>query len=606
MRKQLTVTAARRRAALAITTAFALAGFAAPAANASVAKCNVPIKTSDGTVLRANVFLPSDKGTYPTVLTVSGYNKDATNPLGTGCTPGGALASVDGALLDKGYALMLVDDRGTGASQGQWDSWGKRTQADYKDVLDFIQAQSWSNDDVAATGGSYMGITSLLVAEADAARVAAGKKRAVKAVWADIPMADAYRDVTYHGGSVDSGFIPLWLGLTSGLSDLPPSTFGADPGTSTETYLAHLRNQYDFAAQKIISASTGGDAAYDGAFYRLRSPVTRAAEIRVPVVIQGGWRDIFQRGEPLLFESLVNSPHKMLFMSDHYHVSSGPDPEDPNTKTKWFARWLKGAKNGVENRPRVNLYPVGGTKWEHFSDWPVRGTKYTKLHLDSTKSGSANSLNDGSLTRDKAKDAGGDTAPLLPVSSPCSRLTAQWTAGAGALGPCETDNRTFEATSLTYTTQPLKHDTTLTGLITANLWAELTSKDATLVAVLSDVDASGASNQITAGFLLASQRARDTSKETRGPGGITIRPWHPFTTKSQEPVKPGQAKSYAIEIYPTSAVFKAGHRMRLTIATANTPTTMTPLPDLLNEAGGTVRLLHGGRYDSSLLLPFAP
>ena len=44
---------------------------------------------------------------------------------------------------------------------------------------------------MATTGGSYMGITSLLLAEADAARVAEGKPRAVKAVWADIPMADA-------------------------------------------------------------------------------------------------------------------------------------------------------------------------------------------------------------------------------------------------------------------------------------------------------------------------------------------------------------------------------------------------------------------------------
>ena len=69
-----------------------------------------------------------------------------------------------------------------------------------------------------------MGITSLLIAEADAARVAEGKPRAVKAVWADIPMADAYRDVTFQGGALDSGFMPLWLGLVTALSDLPPSS----------------------------------------------------------------------------------------------------------------------------------------------------------------------------------------------------------------------------------------------------------------------------------------------------------------------------------------------------------------------------------------------
>ena len=108
---------------------------------------------------------------------------------------------------------MVLDDRGTGDSGGKWESWGERTQQDYKEVLDWIQAQPWSNGSVATTGESYMGITSLLIAEADAARVKEGKPRAVKAVWADIPMADAYRDVTFQGGSIDTGFIPLWLGL---------------------------------------------------------------------------------------------------------------------------------------------------------------------------------------------------------------------------------------------------------------------------------------------------------------------------------------------------------------------------------------------------------
>ena len=63
---------------------------------------------------------------------------------------------------------MVMDDRGTGASGGKWEAWGQRTQEDYKEVLNWIQAQPWSDSKVATTGESYMGITSLLVAEADA------------------------------------------------------------------------------------------------------------------------------------------------------------------------------------------------------------------------------------------------------------------------------------------------------------------------------------------------------------------------------------------------------------------------------------------------------
>ena len=54
-------------------------------------------------------------------------------------------------------------------------------------------------------------------------------------------------------------------------------------------------------------------------------------------------------------------------MSPHYHTDGGPALEDPDLKNKWFDRWLKGADNGVENTPPVNLYPIGGDGWEHHS-----------------------------------------------------------------------------------------------------------------------------------------------------------------------------------------------------------------------------------------------
>jgi putative CocE/NonD family hydrolase len=566
-------------------------------AAASTDLCNVAIKAGDGTVLRANVFLPSKlTGRVPTVLTVSGYNKDVTNPLGTACSGAGGLATADTSLTDKGYAVMLVDDRGTGASGGSWDSWGKRTQLDYQDELDWIQAQKWSNGSVATTGGSYMGITSLLIAEADAVRVREGKPRAVKAVWADIPMSDAYRDVTFHGGAVDAGFIPLWLGLTTTLSDLPPSDLAAAPAQALADYATHLRNGYDFAAQKVLQTTLGQDAAYDGPFYRLRSPGDRAAQIHVPVVIQGGWWDIFQRGEPRLFEQLTHSPHKKLIMSPHYHVSSGPALEDTQFKQKWFDHWLKGSRNGVARKPAVNFFPVNGTKWQHFRTWPVPGVRYTPYYL-----GDGSSL---SAAAPPAR-AGADAKPVLPVSSPCSRMTTQWTAGAAA-GPCETDNNTYEATGLTFTTAPLAHDTQLTGPILADVWAELDgATDATLVGVLSDVDKSGTSDQVTAGFLLASQRKVDRAR-SNFVGKTMIRPFHPFTKASQKPVVEGQATRYRIEIYPTAAIFHKGDRIRLTINGANTPSTLTPLPDTLNQLGGTLRVLHGGKYPSSVQLPVAP
>src|SRR5205823_10154418 len=123
-------------------------------------------------------------------------------------------------------------------------------------------------------------------------------------------------------------------------------------------------------------------------------------------------------------------------------------------------------------------YPINGTHWEHFTRFPLPKTNYERLHFSGEPSGSgAISLHDGSLTSSAPSSEGGEEAPLLPASSPCSRETAQWTAGAASTSACDTNNVTYEATSLTYTTPPLSADEKITGLLTANLWANLSATD---------------------------------------------------------------------------------------------------------------------------------
>ncbi len=116
------------------------------------------------------------------------------------------------------------------------------------------------------------------------------------------------------------------------LSALPPSTTRENPQEAASIFVEHQVSNLEFTGEKIVGASLGDEAAYDGPFYQLRSPVVRASEIDVPVVIEGGWWDLFQRGEPLLWESLRNSPDRVLFMSPHYHVTSGQRWKDPNSR----------------------------------------------------------------------------------------------------------------------------------------------------------------------------------------------------------------------------------------------------------------------------------
>jgi putative CocE/NonD family hydrolase len=346
----------------------------------------------------------------------------------------------------------------------------------------------------------------------------------------------------------------------------------------------------------------------------LRSPITRLASLRIPVMWQGGWWDIFQRGEPLLYEKMTHSPDRVWFQTPNYHSSTDASVwakmgigTEEQVSVHWFDHWLKGEKNGIQKLPHVNLFTMGANRWEHPSTWPLPNARYTDYYLGAGKSGSSHSLNDGTLSDARQTTSGGDTEPLLPASSPCSRMTFQWTAGlASGAGSCETDNSTYEASSLTYTTPPLKHATEVTGPIIGHVWAELSgATDATLIAVLSDVNPQGQSTQLTAGYLLASQRAVDRRLSTYS-HGVMIRPWHPYTQSSQRPVTPNDPELYQIEIYPTSNVFEPGDRIRLTIGTANTPGTLTPVPDLLNETGGQLRVLRGPTYDSYVQLPVIP
>ncbi len=153
---------------------------------------------------------------------------------------------------------------------------------------------------------------------------------------------------------------------------------------------------------------------------------------------------------------MTGSPDKVWFQTPNYHGAPNPTAwaqmgigTEEQVAIRWFDHWLLGAGNGVQKLPHVNLYTMGANRWERPAGWPLPATNYTRFYLDPAKSGSANSLNDGSLASRTAATPAADAAPLMPVSSPCSRMSAQWTAGAASNPLCDTDNRTYEADSLT-------------------------------------------------------------------------------------------------------------------------------------------------------------
>jgi putative CocE/NonD family hydrolase len=564
-----------------------------PATSGTINACDTPITLSDGVRLFADRVSPDKAGRYPTILTVTGYNKSPG--------PQNSCGASDSLFATHGYNRLTVDDRGSGNSEGSWDSWGARMQQDYKELLDWIVKQPWSDGTVGMTGGSYMGITSFLVAETG--------HPAVKAIWADVPMADAYRDVTLHGGSINAAFIPLWLGLVGGLGAIPASWTFSDPGTALVTEATHLAGVAGFQGDAVSNFATDGDLAYDGPFYQLRSPETKAATLTVPVAWTGGWFDLFQRGEARLYNALksLGPDKKKWFMSPTYHTAGNSHWDELGIGSKdavvlaWFDHWLKRADNGVEKLPSINLWQMGAERWNRPTAWPVPSTAWTTYHLGGGPSGSASSLNDGTLATTPSAP-GSDMLPVLPLLGFCSRSLTQWSAGLVLGGSdCETDDRVAEATALTYTTTPLAADVEVTGPITATIWGTLNRPEANLAAIVSDVAPDGRSTQVTGGWLNASHRAVDAARSI-AIGDRTVIPFHPFTKAAQKAVPSGEPQRYDIEVFPTAQTFKAGHRIRLMISTGDAHA-LAPAPVALNTVGAVFTVLRDSAHPSTLLLP---
>ena len=583
-----------------------------------VTSCNEAIPLSDGVTLRGNLR-HVEGARVPTILTMTGYGKDNTQHFA-------ACNALNLGLLPN-YAILIVDERGTGSSGGTWDWWGPRTQVDYQEVLDWIQAQPWSDGSVGVTGGSYMGITSLFVAEADAVRISQGKPRAVEAVWADVPMADLYRDIGFHGGNPVS-FFNGFIGLESAQSVAPPGSAPPTDPAAAANRVDRIRNLAEFSAPLAAEANTGGDAAYDNEFYRVRSPITRAHTITAPVAWQGGWFDIFQRGEPLLWEQLTNAKDRLWFQGPQYHapVPSGIMQKMGirslfDVRMAWWDRWLRDIPNGVDEMPEVNVYTMGAGRWLQGPSWPLPDVTWESFHLDAPASGSAASLNDGRLVGSQPGAAGNDLLPALPAGGVCNRSQAQWTVAGGTAGTsCDTDNRHAERSALTYTTEPLDSEVEITGPIVADLYAELTRPDASLHVTISDVAPDGTSTQITQGSLNAGHRAVDEdlsqrmpcrSKPSGEPCGPPktrpiVRPWHPFTREAYEPATAGAVERLLVEVFPTSHAFAAGHRIRVAVTAADVPHMTPTAGTLADSAGGLIRLHRGPEHPSHVLLPLRP
>src|SRR5579862_7347041 len=225
---------------LLIALALALPTIAPAQSTSYDVVADVRIPMPDGVLLDADEYIPTTGCPCPTILVQTPYRKS-----------GSAVSEGNTIFPSNGYAMVVVDVRGTGSSEGMWDSFGALEQQDSVTLVQFAASQPFSNGIVGLSGVSYSAINQLLTVEQPGTE-------AVKAIFPIVPMADSYRDVTWAGGNEDAGFIPLWLGLVNGLALVPASDAQSQPAIALNAESQHALDIGTFGALVLMDAALGG------------------------------------------------------------------------------------------------------------------------------------------------------------------------------------------------------------------------------------------------------------------------------------------------------------------------------------------------------------
>ena len=597
---------------------------------------NVPVTMADGTVLRATIDTPTDKATgrpaagpFPVLLTQTPYGNNTAGLAGS------SAVGVDPYFVQRGYIDVAVDVRGTGASGGSFTLFDPQQVSDGVALVRWAAALPHADGKVGLHGASYLGINQLLTAGA------VGKDSPLKAVFPLVSGNDVYRDTAFEGGIPDAEFDMVYLGALLPAVNLlnPVVNLLQHPAgllQSAQVLLQHLASTVDYNALFLAQTYGGGPNSYDNAYWAARSPAGVLGDVvanGIPAYLVGGEYDIFQRGEPLNYAALHNAwagrpvdgpmaagqrttGRYQLLDGPYTHLQLALDAGalDP-LQLEWFDTWLKGADTGMGETPTpLHYYDLGTGHYAETTTYPLTGATPTTYYFSGTRSGSAPSRNDGTLTTTApTATAGADPVAWLPVgSSICDRSVDQWAMGAVSQvtsnlprpTPCLDDDRAGQTgpTALTYTTAPLASPQTLAGPIAATIYATATTAQSEWVVNVEDVAPDGASRPLTQGALLGTARAVDASRSWTVDGS-TVLPYHPYTQASTLPVTPGAVTKYQVEVFPTYATIAQGHRIRVTVDTTDFPHLVPTPPQLLQLAGGRYEVQRTHLAPSSITLP---
>jgi predicted acyl esterase len=533
---------------------------------------DVPIAMDDGLVLRADVYRPPAEGCYPVILSYGPYAKGLAFQDGypsawqrmvsehpdVACGSSNKYQNWEVVDPEKwvpeGYACVRVDSRGAGRSPGFIDHFSPRETYDFYHCIEWAGVQPWSSGKVGLNGISYYGINQWHVASLEPPHLAA------MCVWEGA--ADWYRDMTHHGGIL-STFWANWYDMQVktvqfGLGERGPrSRVTGAPVCGDETLSDRdlQKNRCEFG-DDILAHPLDDD------YHKARSPVWE--KIKVPLLTAANWggQGLHPRGN---FEGFVRaaSRHKWLEAHGIEHWTHFYTDYGRRLQLRFFDFFLKNKSNGWDKQPRVQLQVrlVDRFVERHENEWPIARTQWTKFYL-------------------------GDHLTLYEGKSGSSRSVSFDAMGDG----------------VTFMSEALEKETEITGPLAAKLEVSSNTADADLFLVfrvftpdLREVVFMGAIDPhtpVAQGWLRASHRKLDRQLST------DYRPYH--THDEKQPLKKDEIVSLDIELWPTSIVVPAGHRVALTVRGRDyewQKSTGAKLSNFKNELRGCGPFLHDDPRD---------
>lgn len=545
------------------------------------------VPMSDGVKLAVDVFLPKklEEGKkVPTVVyfvryvrtfQLKGFWRGLKDPAF------GSVAEDEVKFFNShGYAVAIVDLRGTGASYGHRDmEFSPQEVKDMGEMLDWITAEPWSDGKTATTGISYTGTT------AELALIT--KHPSLKACIPRSNIWDLYTDIVFPGGIRQSPFVKVWKLTTNSLDNNEMHNFGGKvktfvkqpspvdgdkKGEQLREAMAQHKDNYDiFDGLYRVEARDEPDTAGTGLKADDCSIHARRKDIQegnVPIFRISGWFDgalpnsVFKG-----FWNTSNTKRVMVGPWDHgpgqYFTNfTGTKEKEISIKLemlRFLDHYVKGVDTGLDKEPPVNYFTMGDQEWRSSTTWPPQDARSTEMYFvpefiqkEKPSKEEIITYNCDYGTTTGYGEKGGGTR--------WNSLTVLYKYEDTYYGPRGGQDALMEV----FDGPVLENDLEITGHPEIHLNLSTSTGQGHVFVYLEEVLPDGTSRYITEGMLDINH-----VKLCEDGDYSCCFPQHSFKQEDMVKLQPNEFKKTVINMIPTSYVIKAGNKIRIAIGVAD-------------------------------------